>query len=200
MKFKSVALFITLLWVYGCSFAPPTLTNVEISRERYVPILDPIAVSDYNGQIVIFQSIKATKDSNYSNFYYLSEAKSIGYTLYYSSTSMQQPVSSFFWYAFEKAFDIIGITIADTYPLKNVPEIILRILTLSDEEANLQVTLQRNGILLLQKDIHIQQKASPTLEVSALEKRQYAFIDTMVVAILSDPDFKKEFFSDKGVI
>jgi len=56
-------------------------------------------------------------------------------------------------------------------------------------------SLLRNGLLLMQKEIIVTQKLSPTQDVGELEKRQYAFIDLMVDTILSDPDFKKEFFS-----
>jgi len=39
-----------------------------------------------------------------------------------------------------------------------------------------------------------------TKDISELKKRSYEFIDHIAETILSDPDFKREFFSEKGRI
>jgi hypothetical protein len=197
MKTKVIILAIAALMI-GC-VPPPTLTTLGLNKERYSPNIDLADVADFREQTIIFQPISAIKESNYKTFYYLSEDGSISYTLYNSSRSVQQPLTSFFWGAMEKAFKSIGLGI-DTYPLKNVPAVNLRMLALSDEQVDLQVTLLRNGHLIMQKEIRIQQKMQPTSVIPELERRQYAFIDLMVTTILNDSDFKASFFSDQGMI
>ena len=142
----------------------------------------------------LFDSIDVSEGSNITNFYYLSADKTVGYTLYYTLDKMQQPVVSFFWYALQKAFEDIGIVVKEEAPLKNIPQLNLKILTLTDQEAKFRVKLFRNGALLLEKEIVAVQKYPPTKDIPELEKRQYVFIDSMAGAILSDPDFKREFF------
>lgn len=52
----------------------------------------------------------------------------------------------------------------------------------------------------MQKEIIVSKKFTPTKDIPELTKRSYEFIDYMAETILSDPDFKREFFSEKGRI
>ena len=201
MKGKLCILIFSLFIMCGCVVSlPNTAINVQVSRDLYSPRLDQSKLYDYKGQSMILDSIEVSTESNFTNFHYLSENKKIGYTLFYSSTSAQQFVSSFFWYTFQKAFENIGMIITPTVPLKNAPQLNLKILALTDEQAKLKVSLLRNGLLLMQKDITVLQPLPPTDDVDELEKRQYAYLDLMVETILIDPDLKREFFSDKAKI
>jgi hypothetical protein len=200
MKLKIWTLILPLLILFACALTPNTAINVKVSRDRYKPIIEPSTHAEYKGQAMIFDSVEVPENPNVTNFFYLSEDKTIGYTLFYSPTSVQQPVSSFFWYALQKSFENIGMVITATGPLKNVPQLHLKILTLTDQEAKLQVSHSRNGLLLMQKEIIVSQKLPPTKDETELENRQYTYLDLMVETILSDPDFKREFFSDKAKI
>lgn len=71
---------------------------------------------------------------------------------------------------------------------------------LTDQKALFKVSLLRNGHLLLQKDITVSKKFLPTNDVPQLTKNAFEFIDLMAESILGDPDFKREFFSEKGRI
>jgi len=126
--------------------------------------------------------------------------KTIGYTLFYKSDGIQQPVVSFFWYAMQKVFQDVGIDVREELVIKNVPKLDLKIMSLTDQDAKFILTLSRNGILLVLKEINVSQKLPPTKDIPELKKRSYMFIDRIAEAILSDPDFKREFFSDKGKI
>jgi len=175
MKRKISMLIFSSFIVFACSFTPNNAMNVKVSRDRYTPLIEPSKHAEYKGQWMIFDSIEVSENPNITNFYYLSEDKTIGYTLFYSPGSMQQPVASFFWYALQKTFENIGMVIKETGPLKNVPELNLKILSLTDQEAKFQVSLLRNGFLLMQKEISVIQKLPPTKDVTELEKRQYAY-------------------------
>lgn len=200
MKGKLGILVLALI-ISGCAVSiPQTATHVEVSRHLYSPKVDKTTFSDYEGRAVILGSIEVHEAPNLTNFYYISNDKQVGYTFYYAPGSMQQPVTSFYWYAFQKTFEHLGLIVTATRPVKNAPEILIKILSLTDQEAKIQVSLSRNGLLLMQKELQATQKLSPTEDKKELEKRQYDYIDHMVETILGDPDFKREFFSDKGSI
>ena len=190
---------LALLFIFlTLSCAPMGVITVQVSRDHYKPQLEQSKYTEYKGQWLSFDSIDVSEDPNITNFYYLSSDKTIGYTLYYTLDSMPQPVVSFFWYALQKAFEDVGIVVKVEAPLKNIPQLNLKILTLTDQEAKFRVRLLRNSVLLLEKEIIAEQKYPPTKDIPELEKRQYIFIDSMANAMLTDPDFKREFFSEKG--
>ena len=198
MKRKMYIFVILTLILLSCQTPAGTL-NVLISKDLYQPSLDPSRYADYKGQIIIFDSIDI-EAPDVTNFYYLNEDKTVGYTLSYAPYGMQQPVVSFFWYALQKAFVNIGIDIREAGPIKNAAQLHLKIMYLTDQEAKFAVSLSRNGLLLLQKIIISSKKFPPTKDVPDLQKRSYEFIDHIAETILSDPDFKREFFSEKGRI
>jgi hypothetical protein len=109
-------------------------------------------------------------------------------------------VVSFFWYALQKVFINIGIDVKEGGLIKNTSQLNLKIISLTDQDAKFKVSLLRNGFLLMQKEIIVSKKFPPTKDASELKKRSYEFIDHIAETILSDPDFKREFFSDKEKI
>lgn len=173
--------------------------NVSVSRDKYMPLLQSTMFPEYKGQIIIFDSIEIDAPE-VTNFYYLNEDKTVGYTLFYTSNGIQQPVVSFFWYALQKAFETIGIQVKESGLVKNAVRLNLKIMSLTDQKAIFKVSLLRNGYLIMQKDITVIKKFPPTKDISELSKRAYEYIDYIAASILSDPDFKREFFSERGRI
>lgn len=199
MKKKLSFILITFL-LLSCVYPPPEgVLNVPVSRDKYTPLLKSSSFPEYNGQTIIFDSIEI-EAPDVNNFFYLNEEKTIGYTLFYTSNGIQQPVVSFFWYALQKSFESIGIIVKDSGLIKNAARLNLKIMALTDQKAVLKVTLLRNGYLIMQKDITVFKKFTPTKDVPELTKYTFEFIDLMAGTILSDPDFKREFFSDQGKI
>ena len=78
--------------------------------------------------------------------------------------------------------------------------LVLTFTKLNDQEATFRINLTRNEKLLVEKSISVSQKLPPTRDAAELEKRAYAFLDLMAEAVLNDPDFKREFFSNKAKI
>jgi hypothetical protein len=200
MKRKIKFFILAAVILCSCSYPPPRgIIEVPVSRDQYQPLLDQSKYAEYRGQKMIFDSIDI-EAPEVTNFYYLSEDKKVGYTLFYKSDGIQQPVVSFFWYVLQKVFQDIGIDVREELVIKNVPKLDLKIMSLTDQDAKFILTLSRNGILLVQKEIIVSQKLPSTTDVPELKKRSFLFIDRIAEAILSDPDFKREFFSDKGNI
>jgi len=197
---KKLIIILSALALFSCVFPPPEgVLNVPVSRDKYTPQLKPSSFPEYKGQTIIFDSVEI-EAPNVDNFYYLNEDKTVGYTLFYTSNGIQQPVVSFFWYALQKSFESIGIIVKESGLIKNAARLNLKIMALTDQKAVLKVSLLRNGYLIMQKDIAVFKKFPPTNDVPELTKNAFEFIDLMAGTILSDPDFKREFFSEKGRI
>jgi hypothetical protein len=177
-----------------------TSINVRLSLDTYQPAVDASRYAEYKGQPVVFDSIDVDSQS-VANMYFTSKDGEVGYTLFYAPDKMQTPVASFFWYALDKTFRTAGIDIRETGPIKNAPGLLIKIIALTDQDIKFQVTLSRNGYMLLQKNMACSKVLPPTkTDVPELRRRMFAMIDLMAGTVLSDPDFKREFFSDKGKI
>ncbi len=196
-KLDIVCLLALVMFVFSCEGTMST--PIKVSRHAYTPRLDQAKFAEYRGQTIIFDSIDS-QATNVTNFYYFSPDREYAYHLFYSPSHMQQPLASFFWYALEKTFTSVGLVVKDIGPVNNAPQIHVKIVSLSDQEGNFVVSISRNGYLILQKPIVFTKKLPPTKDVAELERRQYDFLDLMGETILSDPDFKREFFSEKGKV
>lgn len=194
---KLLCLALSLFLLLSCT--PVEGTIVQVSRDRYMPSMILPDLSVYRGQTMIFDSI-VVESKDIHNFYYFSPDREIGYVLFYTPQHMQQPIASFYWYALQKAFLNAGIKVKEGGPLKNVPQLHIAINSLTDQDAELTVSLSRNGVLLVQKNIKVSMPMPPTKDVKELEKRSYLFLDKIVVTSLTDPDIKQEFFSEKARI
>ncbi len=199
MKLISKPLILALSVLLLLSCTPMAGTIVQVSRDRYMPSMILPELAEYRGQTMIFDSI-VVESKDVHNFYYFSPDREIGYVLLYSPQHMQQPVASFYWYALQKAFLNAGIKVKEGGPLKNAPELRLSINSLTDQDAELTVSLSRNGVLLVQKNIKVSMPMPPTKDIPELEKRSYLFLDKIAVTVLTDPDIKREFFSEKARI
>lgn len=199
-RIKIFFVLLTSMILFSCyvMLPPDNVMNVSLYRDHYNPRLEPSKYSDYKGQLVSFDSIEIDAP-DVENFYFLSENKTIGYTMFYKSNGMQQPVVSFFWYALQKSFEKVGMVV-ETGLLINKPQIHIKILYLTDQKAKLQVTLLRNNYLIMQKEMTLDHKFSETKNGSELSAKAYEFIDLIAASILSDSDFKREFFSERGKI
>lgn len=190
-----------LFFLLSCaSFTPPEgVLNVPLSRDQYKPLVQTSKFSEYKGQTIIFDSIDIDA-KDVENMYYLNGEQTVGYTLFYKTGGIQQPVVSFFWYALQKTFNSIGIDVKEGGPIKNAAQLNLKIMFLTDQKAIFKASLLRNGYLIMQKDITVSKKFPPTNDVPQLTKNAFEFIDLIAETILGDPDFKREFFSEKGRI
>ena len=140
------------------------------------------------------------EDRNLDNFSFYSPDDKIGYELYYSFYRPMQPIASFLWYSLEKTFITLGLNVTPDGPIKNVPVLTLTFTFLNNQEAKFRVKLERNEKLILEKNLAVSQILPQTKYPDILEKRAYSLLDLIAEAILNGPDFKREFFSDKGKI
>lgn len=169
----------------GCGPVPATLVN--LNRERYVCKIDPSKFSQYQGKRILLSTI-IDESKNTSNLYFYNPEQTIGYQLYYSSRSMQQPVVSYFWYALQKAFECGGIRIEERGPIYDAELSLVFKSLLEMKKYNSLLT--KKGSLLYSKRYEIRMPEVGTRNVDILEQRAYGMLDSIVTTILSDPDFQ----------
>ena len=190
-KVYFIAYVLIIFFVVGCG--PVVTTTVTLNRDKYTSTLNAKDYEAVHGKRILFHSI-IDKSTNTSNLSYYNPEKTIGYNLYYKSpdSSMAQPVVSFFWYALKKGFDHAGIVIEESSPIYDA-ELTMTLLSVTDREIKFAVLFTKMGRIIYNKDYSVKSSDVKTGDVSVLEQRAYGMIDSMVKAILDDPDFKKMF-------
>lgn len=184
--------FILFLLVFslliGCAMPSPN-RMVKLDRERYICKIDPAPYSKLQGKRILLSTI-IDKSTNTSNLSYYNPSQTIGYELYYSSTSMRQPVVSFFWYSLKKAFECAGIRIEEHGPIYDA-ELYLAFNSLTDEEIIFSAILSKMGKVLYSRDHIIVMPKVKTEEDSVLEQRAYRMLDAITTTILNKSEFQK---------
>jgi hypothetical protein len=189
-----IACVLIVFFMAGC--APTANTVVKLSRDRYNPNINFEEYKTYSGKTILFSSI--IDKSGTSNLAYYNPEKTVGYQLYYTSSAfVNQPVISFFWYALQKGFESAGIDIETSGPVYDA-ELTIIFKSLTDKEIQFDALGTKMGRLLYKKHCVVRTPDVTTTDTTVLEKRAYGMIDSMVKAILDDPDFKKIF--SRGVI
>lgn len=166
-------------------------TVVPLSRESYVPQINPEDYKLMRGKRVLFHGI-TDQSRNTSNFAYYNPGRTVGYELYYTlpNEGMPQPLISFFWYALKKGFEQAGIIIEDTSPIYDV-ELLLVFRSLTDREIQFDAQVRRAEKPVYEKSYAVKSPEVATADSAVLEKRAYGMMDAMVKTILGDPDFQK---------
>lgn len=184
-----IAYMLMTLLITAC--APVTNTVVTLSRDRYTPKLNLDDYKIYNDKTILLSSIE--DKSGTPNMWYYNPDKTVGYQLFYaSSSSINQPVVSFFWYALQKGFEHTRINIVTTGPVYNI-ELSITFTSLSDKEVQFDVVASKRGRLLYNRHHIVRTQDMQTTDTTVLENRAYEMIDAMVKAILDDPEFRKIF-------
>lgn len=175
----------------GCG-VPTGAARVDLSRERYVSKIDPAQFQEYRGKAIIFPTI-IDESKNTKNFYYCNPDETVCYSLFYSSTAMQQPLVSYYWYALKKAFESAGIRIVEDERFPD-GELALTFKSLTDEEVQFTADLTKRN-MAHSKLYTVRMPKVEARRLDLLEQRAYGMLDSIVMTILSDPGFHDAFFS-----
>jgi hypothetical protein len=191
VKLYSIAYALIIIFIAGCG--PMANQVVMLSRDNYVSKINPDDYKVFQGKRILFHTI-IDKSTNTSNLAYYNPERTVGYGLYYKSPGdgWAQPVVSFFWYALKKGFDHVGIIMEESSPIYDA-ELTITFRSVTDREINFDVVFTKMGKLYYEKNYSVKNTEVGTTDNTALEKRAYGMLDSMVKTILDDPDFKKIF-------
>lgn len=197
MKIRIIAaLCLSILLVGACAVRKHPTIFIDVYHSSYQPKFDSALYEGYKGKTIIFDSIRIRAENTSMLGYYSTDGK-VRYTTNYAVGRMPQPIESFLWYALQKSFAHAGLK-ATNDNVADTPELHLDFTSLDDREAQFRLQLARSGKLLVKKEVTVTQDLPPTTDPAELEGRTYKFIDAMSVAILNDPDFKKEMLSTEA--
>ena len=186
------------LTVFICS-CTPTVTlyadlkeyNINLYLTDYTPKFT-VANPEYKGKKMCLDNIR-NDARNTTNFSYYSKDNRVQYLLSNRANTHVQLVPSFFWYAYQKAFEHAGIeTLARCET--NIPEVWIVFQSLDEDDLKCKITLYENREKIFEKDVTVSMTPAPRREPLLLQHRAYDMIDLTVQTILNDPVFQAAFF------
>jgi hypothetical protein len=100
----------------------PNNYNVNLHLIDYFPKLDAAKYQQFKGKKICMPNIK-NNAGNTTNFSYYSKDLKVQYQLSHASNTPLQFIPSYFWYAYQKAFQYAGIEASADCSSANLPEL-----------------------------------------------------------------------------
>lgn len=185
-----------LLMLTSCQTATGNLNadiknyNVNLYLKDYIPKFGTINPK-FKGKVMCLSNIR-NDARNTTNFSYYSRDNMVQYILSNKANTPMQLIPSFFWYAYQKAFEHAGI---GTQPRcsENMPELWIVFQSFNDEELQFKITLYENLVPIYEKKLTVSMPPAPERDPTALQARAYEMIDLTITTILKDSGFQTAF-------
>jgi hypothetical protein len=167
------------------------LSIIIIGCTVYVPLTtyNPVFTGDYSGykgkRVYLMNFDNQAPDTKF--WYYFSPYIR---TFYYTNNS----IHNYFWYAFRDAFTKLGMLVSNVdNPDLTAPAMWVTLLSITDENYDVRVTVQKKGITVFTGVYTI---LEPRLEKkdrnpAVLEERANKMTKKLISTILEDPAFQK---------
>jgi hypothetical protein len=179
----------------GGAADPSGISFVPISYEDYRPEFGT-ALGAFKGKKVrLLDFVNHAEDTSQSS--YSNPDKSITYGNPHSGFAGigGRPLESYFWYCFQKAFEVIGMSVSTSSESaqQGVPSIQVTLKSVTDAQYTVQVEVQRLGAPSIAKPITISEPpmVGAAKTEAGLTARAYKMMTATVQAVLSDPDVAK---------
>ncbi|MGV8078608.1 MAG: hypothetical protein AB2L22_00915 [Syntrophales bacterium] len=191
---KMICWLLGVIILIGCS--PGASTVVNIRRDHYKPDMGQVLHELYKERKIFLHSvIDESKDT--TNFYSYNPDRSVAFCYFYEGNSWNQPLASFYWYAYQKALESMDMIVEERKPSKDSPELTITFKSINSQQLHFHVLLisKTTPQKTLSKDYTISMPLQNTINPESMEKSAYAMIDKTVIMILGDPEFQKTFFN-----
>ena len=191
---KTICLLLGIIILTGCS--PGASKVVNIRRDHYKPDMGQVLHDLYKERKIFLNSvIDESKDT--TNFYSYNPDRSVAYSYFYEGNSWQQPLASFYWYAYQKALESMDMIVEERKPSKDSPELTITFKSINSRQLLFHVLLKSKTTpqKSLTKEYAISMPQHAANDPESMEKSAYAMIDKTVITILGDPEFQKVFFN-----
>ena len=159
--------------------------GIKVPLDHYVPAIAG-DLDAYRGKPVYLMNFDNQANDTSIWRYYSPDGK-FGYL-------MNDTLHNYFWYAFRDAFQKKGMLVSNVdNPNLNAPAMWVTLLSITDEQYLVRVTVQRSGVTAFTEKYAIQE---PPLEKKShipalLEQRAYRMTNRLIETILRDPNFRK---------
>ncbi len=199
---KSVINFIRFLFAFGIFFLLLSCSstvnlnadlkdyNVHLYLKEYTPKFNGVN-QEFKGTKMCLANIR-NDARNTTNFSYHSKDNKVQYLLSNRANTHIQLIPSFFWYAYQKAFEHAGI---ETLPRceKDMPELWIIFRSFDDEELRFRVHLYENRDAIFEKELTISMPPVAERNPASLQNRGYDMIDLTIKTLLNDSGFQAAF-------
>ena len=182
-------------YLWGCqtpgapASADPNQYPVNLHVKDYTPQMNPERYEFYRDKKICMSNVR-NDAQNTTNFFYFSKDGRLRYELSNKGNSPPQLVSGFLWYAYQKAFESVGIEAV--YRCEDgMPEFWIVIESLTDEEIRFKTHILKNTVTIYEKEMEVIMKPAQGRNLSALTARAYEMIDLSVASMLDDPGIKE---------
>ncbi len=175
-----VACIVTSLLSSGCA---GNKTGVLI--KEYKPQFSK-EWNQYKGKSVYLMNFD-NQANDTSIWYYYSRDQKFSY-------GTHSTIHNYFWYAFNDAFVKAGITVSSAdNPDLTAPAMWVTLRSITDENYQVGVTVQKKGATFFSKDYTTQEPlpAEGDRNPADLAQRAYKMTDRLIESILADPAFQK---------
>jgi hypothetical protein len=173
----SVCMVVGLL-IIGCR-------SINVPLINYRPVLSG-DLNLYKGKSVYLMNFD-NQANNTSIWYYYSPDKKFSY-------ATKDTLHNYFWYSFRNALTTIGMGVSNVdNPDYTAPAMWVTLLSITDEQYQVRVTVQKKGVTVLAEQYTI---TEPPLEekdreLSFLEQRAYRMTNRLIGTILGDQAFQE---------
>lgn len=168
--------------------------NVPLYLNDYTPQIDTSKYRQFSGKKMCMSNIR-NDAAKTTNFNYFSNDNKVRYELSNKANTPIQFVSSFFWYAYQKAFIQAGIDTSAYCSPENIPELWIIFQSFNDEELQMKITVLKNGETQYEKDLVVRMVPAAIRNITGLQKSAYGMIDLTVTTILDDPGLQAAFLA-----
>jgi hypothetical protein len=193
---RFVPVFALFLLLLSCSSAVNLNADlkdysIHLYLKEYTPKFTGVK-QEFKGTKICLANIR-NDARNTTNFSYHSRDNKVQYLLSNRVNTHIQLIPSFFWYAYQKAFEHAGI---ETLPRceKDMPELWIVFLSFNDEELRFKITLYENRETIFEKEMKINMPPVQERNPVVLQTRGYEMIDLTIKTILDDSGFQAAFF------
>jgi hypothetical protein len=172
----SVFVIVSIIFI-GCT--------VKVPLKNYEPVL-PGDYSVYEGKRVYLMTFDNQARDTSVWYYYSPYIR----TFYFGNDSIR----NYFWYAFRDSFKKAGMFVSDEdNPDLAAPAMGMTLLSISDENYDVRVTVEKKGITIFTKAYTILEPrlGEKDRNPAVLEQRAYKMTNRLIEAVLGDSGFQK---------
>ncbi len=162
---------------------------VNLYLTDYTPQISAARWAYYADKKICLSNI-TNEAAETTTFFYFSRDRQVRYTPAPKANLPIQPIPSFLWYAYQKAFQAVGIeAVFGCAP--GMTEIWITVQSLDDEGIRLKVVALKNAKMIDERQIDLPRGPASDRHPPELARRAYDMIDLTVTAILDDPGIKE---------
>jgi hypothetical protein len=160
--------------------------EVRLYLTDYTPKFDLIKYEAYKGNKMCMSNIR-NDAGNTTNFNYSSRDLRVQYQFSNRPSTHVQFLQSYFWYAYQKAFQYAGIETLDRCVPEDLPELWIIFQSLNEDELQLKLTVLKKGVSVYEQDLAVTMVPATTRDPISLRLRAYTMIDLTITTMLDDP-------------